>query len=513
MAVRTTVKIDGDSSDAVAAVRTLGASFRAASAPVNEFAATSLKMTAGVLGAESAMAGLRIVVHSLAESVRAYSATNDEAASAFAALDGRVKAARISIGEMIAGGGNAQVMAGALTESIDALTVSLGGMVGAQQAVRSGLALLMDGMGIAAETLALLRGMWGGLQIAIITAERAQQSLAAGTTALGLTLIDALVAPVDLVVSGLRTMVEAMGSIPGVNLGGAVESLRGLETGVDGARERIQALRDTMARGVTQAWDGYRADVDASAEATVAAVSRIGELGARMHETADAVRAGTITIDAATVSLGGMATAAKEASGALVALSDVQIKAKLVIAPDLSGDARKAAAALEAQKALDFAAGEAMRAAAAEAAAERIRLAAEAEQAAMERRAEVMRSTGAAFGEALAVGVSAQRDATRSIVSIIIRETQARIAAALAQSAILAATPGGQFAAAAIGAAVAFASSQLQQIGGAGGGRGGGGAVQQTINVTVTGGGASDDEFLRRVTDAVATGARRGAMA
>ena len=88
MTVRTTIKIDGDSSDAVAAVNGVSTAFRAASPPVESFTRGALKMTAGVLGAESAVAGLRLVVHSLGESVRAYAESNDAAGEAFSILGG-----------------------------------------------------------------------------------------------------------------------------------------------------------------------------------------------------------------------------------------------------------------------------------------------------------------------------------------------------------------------------------------------------------------------------------------
>ena len=223
----------------------------------------------------------------------------------------------------------------------------------------------------------------------------------------------------------------------------------------------------------------------------------------RLREIGDGARDGTIALRGQRQEIERTGTAATTAAEALAVLDAKQTAAA------------EHAAQLSEAKAARIAAAEALAAEAAAASAERQRMAEEALAAAAERRAEVMRSTGAAVGESLALAVSAQRDSSRQIVAIIARELQARIAAALGASALLSATPGGQFAAAAIIAAIGVATSQLASIGGGGGRRGGGGGGGTSIgavNVTVqaTNGAAPMDE--RALAAAVEDGVRRGTI-
>lgn len=521
MAVRTTVKIDGDASSAVGEVYRLRDALRSVGVVANDFAGGAAKITFGMLGAESAVAVARMGMQSLREGVKAYVAVNDEAAEAIAALNARALESRIALGEMVLGAGNAQVIAGAFAKTMDDLSRALGDNAGAQAVVRQGLALLLDAFGAVADVAAIASLGIGTLKLAFIALGGSVEIATGSIYTIGTAFLEGLLYPVEAVAHGVEGLVVGMDRL-GQAVGGQAAQITGdVRRGVEGLGATVTAAREALSENRRAAVESVvvsaRAMDDALGRAgdeIQSTFERLAQLGTDAHETADAVRAGTIAIDTQAVALTGMATAAKEASAALASLSDVQIKAKLVIEPPAAGDAEKVAAALESQKAVAFASAEAARAAAAESAAERIRIAAEAEQAAMERRAEVAQRTGTAIGESLAIAVTAQRDATRAIIATIVRETQARITAAIAQSVLLNATPGGQAFGAALVAAIGVAAGQLAQIGGGGGGRGGGGgAPQQVINVTVTGGGSGDDDFIRRVTDAVATGARRGAMA
>lgn len=523
MAVRTTVKIDGDSSSAVGEVYRLRDALKSVGLAANDFAGGAAKITLGMLGAESAVAVARMGMQSLRDGVKAYVAVNDEAAEAIAALNARALESRIALGEMVLGAGNAQIIAGALAKTMDDLSRALGDNAGAQAVVRQGLALLLDAFGAVADVAAIAAVGVGSLKLAFIAMGGAVEIATGSIYTLGTAIVEGLMYPVEAVAHGVEGLVIGMDRL-GQAVGGQAAQITGdVRRGVEGLGATVTAAREALSENRRAAVESVVVSAQAMDDAlqragdeTRVAFERIAQLGTDAHETADAVRAGTIAIDTQAVALTGMAAAAKEASGALAALDAVQIKAKLVVDPDFGGGGFKAAAALEAQKALDFAAGEAMRAAAAEAAAERIRLAAEAEAAAYQRRLDAAKSTGAALGEALATGVAAQRGATQQIVAIIARELQARITAAIAASAIFGATPGGQFAAAALVAAIGVATSALTSIGGRAGGRGGGGgggAPTQTINVSVyggSGGGMPGDDFVDAVVNAVQQGVRRG---
>jgi len=529
MTVRTTIKIDGDSSDAVAAVNGVSAAFRAAAPPVESFTRGALKMTAGVLGAESAVAGLRLVVHSLGESVRAYAASNDEAAQSFAILGGHVDAARVRVGEFIIGGGNAEIIAGALATTIDRLSLAMEGAAGVQSAVRVSLAALLDVMATGAQVVALGELAYGTMRVTLAGLIRVQESAAAATSWLGSAFLNDLMIPVDAVTTSLAVLTSGLARV-GAAIGGPAEAAtRGLadafgavDSRVEEVRARIDAFSDTMRRGVVGSFDGLGAELMQIGQETEDAFVRWGQLGEDLRQTADSVRDGTAALAAddavrrtSTAGVAAQTEALKAATSARAALTAEEIKAKMLAVPTVSGDA-KGAAALEAQKAAAAAIADQQRAASAEAAAARIQAALDAEAAAYQRRVDAAQSAGAAVGEALATGVAAQRGATQQIVAIIARELQARITAAIAASAIFGATPGGQFAAAALVAAIGVATSALTSIGGRAGGRGGsagGGAPTQTINVSVYGGAGGalpSDDFVDAVVNAVQQGVRRG---
>ena len=530
MTVRTTIKIDGDSSDAVAAVNGVSTAFRAAAPPVESFTRGALKMTAGVLGAESAVAGLRLVVHSLGESVRAYAESNDAAGEAFSILGGHVDQARVRLGEFIIGGGNAEIVAGALATTIDRLSLAMGGAEGAQSAVRTSLAALLDVMATGAQVVALGEWAYGTMRATLAGLIRVQESAAAGVTYLGTVILDALLVPVDAVTSSIRGLAGGLAAMGGVIGGPVAEVTRtisdawvDMDSQVGAVRDRLDALSETMGRGVVGAFDGLGGELMQIGQQTEDAFARWGQLGDDIRATADAVRDGTAALAAddtvrraSTAGIAAQTEAVNAATLARSALTAEEIKAKMLAIPTVSGDGAKSAAALEAQKAAAAAAADMARAASAEAAAARIQAALDAEAAAYQRRVDAAQGTGAAVGEALATGVAAQRGATQQIVAIIARELQARITAAIAASAIFGATPGGQFAAAALVAAIGVATSALTSIGGRAGGRGGGGgggAPTQTINVSVyggSGGGMPGDDFVDAVVNAVQQGVRRG---
>ena len=521
MTVRTTVKIDGDSTDAVRAVNNVSQAIRAASAPALRFAGDTLRMTAAVLGAESAVAGLRIALHSIVSAAREYAASNEEAAAAFGALAERSQEARLRIGEMVVGGDNARIMAGALSATLDDLTGALGGTAGAQAIVRAGLADLLDVASVGVEVVGALRRGFDLFRAALVIAARVQEAFASGAITLGSALMDWLLAPVEAVTQSLRVLFTGLDRA-GQFLGGrAAEATRGLadamgaaDDSVDQLRQRLGALAGANLRGVTGAFDGLGDELLAMDAASQATYRSTRELAAGLADTAAGVRDGSIAIEGQTAALRGQAAAAKEASAALAALSAEQIKAKL-IQPGELGDA-KGAQALQAQKAADLAALaalDAQRAAAAEDAARRISEALALEQASMQRRMDVARETGDAVARALAAGVSGQRDASRQIVAIIADELRKRIVAAIATSTLLAATPGGQALAGFLAAAVGTAAAALTQIGGrGGGGASGGSAAAPPVNVTVnyTGQQAPSNEFVAAVVDAVQRGTRRG---
>ncbi len=510
--VGATITIRGDSRDAQQAVTAVSRDLREMGRTALGAAGQTVRMSAAILGAESVVAGLRLALQSATQGVRDWLAANDEASAAMATAGDALTTFRAQLGEVVLGGGNAEVAAGALVAVLDELTLSSEGAAQGQALVRSAIAGVLDVTALGIDVLAGARVAWGGLQAAVAIASRGLESFVSVAGTVGAALLDAMVVPLDLVVTGLASVTSGIARLGSV-VGGPVErATAGLADGfasvsgsIDDARARIQNFRDTSARGITGAFDGLTSELAGIGEATAASFGGMTDFADRLRDIGDGARDGTIALRGQRQEIERTGTAATTATEALAVL-----------------DAKQAAAAehaaqLSEMKAARIAAAEALAAEAAAASAERQRMAEEALAAAAERRAEVMRSTGAAVGESLALAVSAQRDSSRQIVAIIARELQARIAAALGASALLSATPGGQFAAAAIIAAIGVATSQLASIGGGGGrrgggGGGGGGTSIGAVNVTVqaTNGAAPMDE--RALAAAVEDGVRRGTI-
>lgn len=560
--METKIKISGDSQDAVSAVAAVKNAMKAATASAAElarasvagmrdtvtslragvtaqegFARGALKMTAGVLGAESAMAGMRLAVHALGASVREYIATNEEASAQFAALGDHAAQLRQRFGELVAGGENARVITGALAASMDALRASLANTDATQRIVRASLAALIDGFATAVQVVGLAQIAWGSMQVALTAARGAMEVWIAGFAQFGAAMMNLMIAPIEAVTQSLRTMVNALASV-GERMGGrAAEVTRGLADAFGAADDRVSALRDSFAEValdtdlVARTMASARAEIALVSSTAFDGAATTAQLAQTLRETADATRDGTIASIEYTAALATETSGARAAAEAVIALTAAEAKREANSALrrggiGQTGDKDAAALASLKQAARDAEAvaietADARRASSAELASQRIAAALALEEAAMQRRRDVAQSSGASLGEALALGVSAQKQASQQMIGIVMREVQARIAAAVATSALASATPGGQFIAAALVAAIGVATSQLAAIGASSGGAGGGGrgggsttnyAPSITVNYQSTGGGTRSDaeEIARAVEDAQRRGMMRG---
>lgn len=518
-----TLKIKGDSTDARQAVGQLTGSLRGMGSTALRASGDVLKMTAAVLGAESAVAGLRMIFNGAKEGLREYVEANEDARQALGGVGEALSGVRQQIGAVILGGENAAIVSGLLATAVDALTLSNDDLADAQQFVRRTLAAVIDAAAVAVDVVAVLRTAWGGLRVAVIATSAVLESILSAIGFVTASLIDGLGRALLFVVDGFELAAESAarvtGAIPGVGSAaqGAAEFLNGATDAMGESLDRVRQHAFAAQEGIGQAFRDMRPEIEAVAAETQQASASIAGLADRMRNLADDTRSGAIAQRALRGEIEQTAAAAQRAAvggGASAAQSALQE----ALAAAAAEQAAKEAAIAEQRanfsqaKADQMIAAEEAIVAAREAALVRQQEIDAALAASLERRAEIARSSGEAIGESLAVAVQGQRDASKQIIAIIARELAARISAAVATAGIFAATPGGQFAAAAIGAAVTAAAATLSQIGGGGGGRRerqSAGTSIGSVNVTIQGGTAMTQ---REIEAAVTEGVRRGTL-
>ena len=356
---RSTVKIDGDSTDAVQALNKVQAEAKDTAKALDKADAAGMDMGKAMGAAAVGAAALAAAAAAVASSVAVFAERNQAASETLGGLSAQLGNMQASVGGAIfasqgfqeALGRVSQVMgfveanadsiasvvSGALTFAIDTVVVSIDAWNTAVAAVKT--------------TIVLSEAVLDGLATWVVNLSSDMTILTNAVIDFGLAFAEGFVGIMGQAVGAIASFVDAaapIAALVGLDLGPAVEGLTGYQEGLTAAVDGLKAMRAAVAAS-TEEQRRLREETDLALQQRNA--DRVEELGV-IHEEYTAALDATANSQAHAVEglrqMGSAATATAGAVAALVAEVD-----KLALDAARAEEARKAAI----QTAIDTQAG------------------------------------------------------------------------------------------------------------------------------------------------------------